>query len=95
VVKYRKKEDYSMEIVEKAIEITGTINEERQLVLDETLPVAGPARVRVIVLLPEEADIDEKEWFRAASFNSTFDFLKAPEEDIYTLADGRPFYDQR
>lgn len=84
-----------MEIVKKAIEITATINEQRQLVLDEPLPVSGPARVRVIVLLPEEADIDEKEWLRAGSVNSTFDFLKAPEEDIYTLADGRPFHDQR
>lgn len=28
-------------------------------------------------------------------FDSVFDFLKAPEEDIYTHADGRPFNDQR
>jgi len=45
-----------MEILEKAIEITGTINSQRQLVLDEPLPVTGPARVRVIVLLAEEAN---------------------------------------
>ena len=25
--------------------------------------------------------------------NPAFDFLKDPEEDIYTLSDGRPFYD--
>lgn len=82
-----------MEFVEKAIETTATINAQRQLILDEPLPVKGPARVRVIVLLPEEADIDEKEWLRAASTNPAFDFLKAPEEDIYSLADGRPFHD--
>lgn len=84
-----------MEIVEKAIETIATINEQRQLVLDEPLPVTGPARVRVIILLPGEADIDEKEWLRLGSVNSAFDFLNAPEEDIYTLADGRPFYDKR
>jgi hypothetical protein len=83
-----------MKPVEKAIETTATINAERQLVLDEPLPVAGPTRVRVIVLLSEQADIDEKEWLRAAQANSAFDFLKAPEEDIYTLTDGRPFHDQ-
>jgi hypothetical protein len=83
-----------MEIVEKAIETTATINAQRQLVLDGPLPVTGPARVRVIILLPKEADIDEKEWLRAGSVNPTFDFLGAPEEDIYTLADGRPFHDQ-
>lgn len=83
-----------MKPVEKAIETTATINAERQLVLDEPLPVAGPTRVRVIVLLSEQADIDEKEWLRAARANPAFDFLKAPEEDIYTLTDGRPFHDQ-
>ena len=54
-----------MKPVEKAIETTATINAERQLVLDEPLPVAGPTRVRVIVLLSEQTDIDEKEWLRA------------------------------
>lgn len=84
-----------MEFVEKAIETTATINTRGQLILDEPLPVAGPTRVRIIVLLPEEADIDEKEWLRTASANLAFDFLKAQEEDIYSLADGRPFHDQR
>jgi len=31
--------------------------------------------------------IDEMEWLRAAAANPAFDFLKEPEEDIYTLAD--------
>jgi hypothetical protein len=85
-----------MAVATKAIETTGTINTQRQLVLDEPLPIAGPTRVRIIVLLPEEADIDidEMEWLRAAAVNPAFDFLKEPEEDIYTLADGRPFHDQ-
>jgi hypothetical protein len=63
-------------------------------VLDEPLPVAGPARVRVIILLPEEAEIDEREWLQAASANKAFDFLKEPVEDIYTIADGKPFHDE-
>jgi len=83
-----------MGVAAKAIETTGTIDAQRRLVLDELLPVAGPTRVRVIILLPEEADIDEMEWLRAAATNPAFDFLKEPEEDIYTLDDGRPFYDQ-
>jgi hypothetical protein len=84
-----------MKNVEKAIETTATINADHQLVLDEPLPVTGPARVRVIVLLPQEADIEEGEWLRAGITSGAFEFLKAPEEDIYTLADGRPFHDQR
>lgn len=83
-----------MDTATKAIETTGTIDAERQLVLDKPLPVVGPTRVRVIILLPAEADIDEMEWLRAAMANPVFDFLKEPEEDIYTLDDGKPFHDK-
>lgn len=83
-----------MGVTARAIEATGTIDAQRQLILDEQLPIIGPTRVRVIILLPEEADIDEIEWLRAAATSPAFDFLKEPEEDIYTLADGRPFCDQ-
>lgn len=79
-----------MEVSAKAIETIGTIDARRQLVLDEPLPVVGPTRVRVIILLPEQADIDEIDWLRAAAASPAFDFLKEPQEDIYTLADGRP-----
>lgn len=81
-----------MEFVEKAIETTATIDANRQLVLDEQLPVVGPTKVRVIILFHEEVDIEEKEWLRSASINPAFDFLKEPEEDIYTLSDGKPFH---
>ena len=67
---------------------------QQQLHLDTPLPIAGPTRVRVIILIPEQTDIDEREWLRAAATNPAFDFLKEPEEDIYTLADGKPFHDQ-
>ena len=40
-----------MEATMTAIELTGTVNERRQLQLDELLPIFGPKRVRVIVLL--------------------------------------------
>ncbi len=83
-----------MEGTTKAIETTGTIDSRRQLVLDKPLPIVGPIRARVILLLTEEADIDEMEWLRAAMANPAFEFLKEPEEDIYTLADGRSFDDQ-
>jgi hypothetical protein len=78
----------------KAFEILGTIDEQRRLHLAEHLPVVGPTQVRVIVLIPEEADVDEREWLKAAAMNPAFDFLKDPEEDLYTLTDGKPFNDQ-
>jgi len=77
----------------RALEITGTVDEQRQLHLDAPLPITGPSRVRVIILFPEETDIDEREWLRAAMANPAFDFLREPAEDVYTIADGKPFND--
>ncbi len=84
-----------METTLTALEVTGTIDEHHQLHLDTLLPVSGPKRVRVIVLYPLNDAWDEKEWLRAAANNPAFDFMKAPEEDIYTLAEGKPFDDKK
>jgi len=84
-----------MKTATKAIETVGMIDINRHLIIEETLPVIGPTQVRVIILLPEESDIDEEEWLQAAAANPAFDFLKEPEEDIYTLSDGRPFHNDR
>ena len=78
----------------QAVELIGTIDEKGQLHLDEPISAVGQGRVRVI-LFPEEADISEHEWLKAAAGNPAFDFLKDPAEDIYTLDDGQPFNDQR
>jgi hypothetical protein len=79
----------------KAIETTGMIDKDHHLFLDEPLPFAGPAKVRVIILMPEDGDISEKEWLYAAAKDPSFDFLKEPEENIYSLTDGKPFHDER
>lgn len=78
----------------QAVELIGTIDEKGQLHLDEPISAVGQGRVRVI-LLPEEAEIGENEWLKAAASNPAFNFLKDPAEDIYTLDDGQPFNDQR
>jgi hypothetical protein len=83
-----------MESTMKAIEVTGTIDANHRLILDETLPVEGPTRVRVVILLSEDAEINEKEWLRAAAVNPAFDVLKEPEENIYSPTDGRSFHDK-
>lgn len=84
-----------MKSVIKAIETTGRIIRGDNILLDEQLPVLPQAKVRIIILVPEyeDDDISEIEWLRAASKNPVYDFLKEPEEDIYTLADGKPFND--
>ena len=78
----------------QAVELIGTIDEKGQLHLDAPISAVGQGRVRVI-LIPEEAEIGENEWLKAAASNPAFDFLEDPDEDIYTLDDGQPFNDQR
>ncbi len=83
-----------MEATMTAVEMTGMIDEHRQLQLDEVLPIAGPMRVRVIVLYPLYEEWDEAEWLRAVSRSPAFDDLNDPVEDIYSLSDGMPFHDE-
>ncbi|MBN1591846.1 MAG: hypothetical protein JW941_01195 [Candidatus Coatesbacteria bacterium] len=75
----------------RTIEATGTVDDRRQLHLDGPLPMAGPGRVRVLVIFEDEDEFPENEWLKAASSSPAFDFLNDPEEDIYTQNDGKPF----
>ncbi|BAZ09817.1 hypothetical protein NIES4071_16300 [Calothrix sp. NIES-4071] len=74
----------------KALEVTGTVNEKGELLLDKPLTPTYKGRVRVIVLYPETEEISEHLWLKAAASNPVFAFLHNPEEDIYTLEDGMP-----
>jgi len=78
----------------KAIEVVGTIEEGRVVRLDEPLPIAVGARVRLIILVAED-EPSEQEWLRAARQGQAFEFLNTTEEDRYTLRDGKPFDDAR
>ncbi len=79
-----------MALLAKSIETTGFVNAQHQLLLNEPLPIAS-THVRVILMIRDDADITEQEWVKAAASNPAFDFLKDAEEDIYTLADGKPY----
>lgn len=83
-----------MESTLTAIEVAGIIDQHNQLHINTPLPITGPKHVRVILLYPTVDEFDENEWAQAAARNPAFDFLADPEEDIYTLADGKPFDDQ-
>lgn len=74
----------------KAVEITGTVDERGHLQLDQPLIDAKSSRVRAILLFPDVEEIGEQEWLKAAASNPIFAFLHNPEEDVYTLEDGKP-----
>ncbi|MCK5522237.1 MAG: hypothetical protein KAI83_03795 [Thiomargarita sp.] len=87
-----------MSLMAKAIETTGFVNAQHELLLDEKFPMIKPSRVRVIIMITEEdtsfsETVSEAEWLKVASQNPAFDFLKDAKEDIYSLTDGKPFYD--
>jgi hypothetical protein len=46
-------------LLAKTIETTGSVNHQHQLLLDESLPIAETSRVRVIIIVTEEAQIIE------------------------------------
>ena len=54
---------------------------------------SGKGEQAVKAIEAEEAS--DHEWLRAAAQGGGFEFLSAPEEDLYTLSDGRPFDDAR
>jgi hypothetical protein len=77
----------------KAIETTATIDKKGILKLSKSLHIRN-RNVRIIILLDEKNNATEEElWLKSISSNPAFDFLKDKEEEIYTIADGKPFYD--
>lgn len=71
----------------KAIEITGSIDEQGIVELDQPLAALKPIRFQGILLFPDQDDAQE--WSLAALKTSAIDLLSDPDEDIYTLEDGK------
>ena len=82
-------------LTRKTIEVTGIIDDEGQITLDEPIPIAESTHIRMLIFLSDDSEIDELDWLRSASVNPAFDFLKGPKEDIYNINDGRPFNDKK
>ena len=68
----------------QALESDGQIDENGYLQLDSSPPVKDK-RVKVIVLVPEDDEIHDTQWLRAASKSEAFNFLNDPAEDLYSV----------
>ena len=73
----------------KSYEVAGIIDKDHHLIINEELPVNGPKKVKVIVLVESDVDAEEMDFLRAAQAGGAFDFWNDPEEDIYTMEDGK------
>jgi len=72
----------------KAIEINSKTDKHGHLRINYPLNKKN-SKVRVIILLIEDDESEEEKlWMQSISNNPSFDFLKEPEEDIYSLDDG-------
>ena len=80
----------------KAIEINAKTDIQGHLKLNYPLN-KSEQNVRVIILVDDNSVVDEEEqlWLNAVSLNPAFDFLKEPEENIYSMNDGEPFNDKK
>ena len=73
----------------RAIETTGHFDKPGFLKLDNKLDLNKKKKLKIIILINEDDDIDESLWLKAMSSNPSLDFLKNPKEDIYSLSDGK------
>ncbi len=73
----------------KSYEIAGIIDKDHHLIISEELPVMGPKKVKVIVLVEDDNLGEGADFLRAAQAGGSFDFWNDPEEDVYTIKDGK------
>jgi len=81
----------------RAFETTGKIDKKHNSIkLDTPLPKDLKNIARLIVLFPEQEDnISNDEWLQSVAKNDIFNMLNAPEEDIYSSEDGKPFHAEK
>jgi len=70
----------------QAIETTALIDQSGNLQLLTPIRLRNQ-KVRIIILLSESDDLEDKTWLYAIQ-NPAFDFLNEPGEDIYSIQDG-------
>ncbi len=77
----------------QAMEAYGHIDSKGLLQINTPSPLKEN-EVKVIIMYTENDEMAEEQiWLKSISNNSAFDFLKDPEEDIYSLNYGKPLHD--
>jgi len=77
----------------RAIEVTGQIDKKGILRLDNPLTMREKKVKVIILMLEEDEEIEEKQWLKAMTNNSAFEYLHDEQENIYKITDGKPFHD--
>ena len=79
----------------KALEVKTKTDNNGHLKVDIPLNVKNQ-NVRLLILMNENSDMvdDEKLWLYSVKNNPSFDFLNDPEEDVYSINDGKAVSDE-
>jgi len=85
--------DYFPAIVDRVLMGERIIIEQENKSIAAIITYAELKRLETIETLLEKAAQEENEWLKIAVQNPAFDSLKDSREDVYTLKDGKPFYD--
>jgi hypothetical protein len=76
----------------QAIELNTRTDKKGRLKIDHYTNLHDK-KVRILILSAEKSDNDEVVWDNSFLNNPAFEFLKSPEEDIYSINDGQEISD--
>jgi hypothetical protein len=79
----------------KTIETSGTLTKKGIIKLDDDINLKKSRKVKVIILLENDDDIDESEWIKSVSENPAQDILNEEIEHIYAVKDSKAYYGKK
>ena len=84
---------YKMSVEAKKFEFIGHVDQNGHLKVEADVPFEA-GDVKIIVFPNDKTQVEDDpsvgELLRAAEAGGAFDFWNDPEEDIYTMEDGKP-----
>ena len=79
----------------KTIETTGTLSKRGVIKLDDHVNLKYKRKIKLIISLEEDNEIDEKEWIKPVFENPAFDILNYEIENTYTVNNSKMYYGKR
>jgi hypothetical protein len=79
----------------KTIETTGTLSKRGVIKLDDQVNLKYKRKVKLIISLDEDNEIDEKEWIKPVYGNPAFDILNYEIENTYTVNNSKAYYGKK
>ena len=79
----------------KTIETAGTLSKRGVIKVDDQVNLKYKRKVKLIISLDEDNEIDEKEWIKPVCKNPVIDILNDEIENIYAVNGSKAYYDKK